>query len=431
MRWPSWARTDRRSGRRCSPGSPRPPPTPPTRDADARSPRGRRPGPAAVTTLPRLALAASSTRRRPGPRRGAARAHPEVVPSRGHARLHARALGRRQRVVARSSPATSSAPRRTCATTGPSPPPWASPMYALVRAAVDGRPGLCAGRAGGRRHRAGPGRGARRAGGQRQRPGPRHQPPVGGGRRAGRRGRHAGARRTATTLDESMGPWVPIGRAFMHAVCGEVSAARAELDVASSRLPELPLDSEWLPAVTQAAEAVQLVGGPPGGPLAPRRLLPHADLCVVEGIGAMLRGSVHRHLGGLAALLGDRAAAEAPLRAGARGEPPDGGPAARRADPRPTRRRPSGTRPARQGEALYAEMGVTGRLGRGCGRRGRIGPGGRQRVPLGRGDVAARLRGHRTRHATARGCATSRCCSPPGPAGAGGGAGRGAGVRRR
>ena len=166
-------------------------------------------------------------------------------------------------------------------------------------------------------------------------------------------------------LDDGMGPWVPIARGFMHAVCGEVSAARASLDAAVGRLPELPLDSEWLPAVTQAAEAVHLVGGHPVARWLHDALEPHADLFVVEGIGALLRGSVERHLGVLAALLGDRdgsgrhfeRALEANRRMGSRllvartlydaatalGDPE------RLAEAR----------------ALYAEMGVTGRLERG------------------------------------------------------------------
>lgn len=166
-------------------------------------------------------------------------------------------------------------------------------------------------------------------------------------------------------FDDSMGPWVPIARGFMHATCGEVSAARSSLDAAVTRLPQLPHDSEWLPALTQAAETVQLVGGHQVARWLHDALLPHAGLFVVEGIGALLRGSVERHLGGLAALLGDRAAAvghferalEANRRTGARllvartlyDAATALGDADRLAEAR----------------ALYAEMGVTGRLGRG------------------------------------------------------------------
>lgn len=165
-------------------------------------------------------------------------------------------------------------------------------------------------------------------------------------------------------LDDSLGPWAPIGRAFMHAVCGEASAARAELDVAVDRLPELPLDSEWLPAVTQAAEAVQIVGGHPVARWVHDALLLHKDLCVVEGIAAMLRGSVERHLGGLAALLGDRTAAKAHFeravetnrRMGARLL------VARTLHDAATSLGDEDR--LAQARELYAEMGVTGRLGR-------------------------------------------------------------------
>lgn len=112
------------------------------------------------------------------------------------------------------------------------------------------------------------------------------------------------------TLDESAGPWVPITLALRHAVEGDRSAALARLDAAADRLPALPRDSEWLATITQAAEAVQLVGGHPVARWLYDELLPYAPLHAVEGIGAMLRGSVERHLGVLAALLGERATAE-------------------------------------------------------------------------------------------------------------------------
>jgi tetratricopeptide (TPR) repeat protein len=112
-------------------------------------------------------------------------------------------------------------------------------------------------------------------------------------------------------LDESMGPWVPITLALVHACLGEVSAARASLDAAADRLATLPRDSEWLPSLTQAAEAALLVGGHPLAGWLYEALAPYADLFVVEGIAAVPRGSVARHLGILAALLGDRTGAEA------------------------------------------------------------------------------------------------------------------------
>jgi tetratricopeptide (TPR) repeat protein len=167
-------------------------------------------------------------------------------------------------------------------------------------------------------------------------------------------------------FDEGMGPWVNIAKGFMHATCGEVSAARAALDASVSRLPELPLDSEWLPAVTQAAEAVQLVGGHPVAGWLYEALLPHADLFVVEGIGALLRGSVERHLGGLAALLGDRTAADGHFE---RAEAANRRTGARLLVARTLYDAATslgdGTRLA-EARSLYADMGVTRRLGRGA-----------------------------------------------------------------
>jgi tetratricopeptide (TPR) repeat protein len=111
-------------------------------------------------------------------------------------------------------------------------------------------------------------------------------------------------------LDESMGPWVPVTLALVHASVGEIHAARASLDGAADRLVALPRDSEWLPTLTQAAEAVLLVGGHPLAQWLYEALSPYADQFVVEGIAAVPRGSVERHLGVLAALVGNRPAAE-------------------------------------------------------------------------------------------------------------------------
>jgi tetratricopeptide (TPR) repeat protein len=109
--------------------------------------------------------------------------------------------------------------------------------------------------------------------------------------------------------DESMGPWVPITLALADAQLGNDAAARARLDAAMTVLDELPRDSEWLASLTQAAEAVALVGGHAIGERLYDLLAPFADVFVVEGIGAAPRGSVQRHLGLLAAARGDRATA--------------------------------------------------------------------------------------------------------------------------
>ena len=110
-------------------------------------------------------------------------------------------------------------------------------------------------------------------------------------------------------LDDGLGPWVPISKALFVAQVGDLDIARHRLDSAPALLEALPRDSEWLPTVTQAAEAVALVGGHPIADWIYDALLPFEELHVVEGIGAVARGSVARHLGLLAGVRGDRRAA--------------------------------------------------------------------------------------------------------------------------
>jgi hypothetical protein len=107
-------------------------------------------------------------------------------------------------------------------------------------------------------------------------------------------------------LDDASGPWVPITRTLHDAQLGNWSAARARLDTAVRLLESLPRDSEWLSTTTQAAEAVALVGGHPVAAWLYQALLPFADRFIIEGIGAVPRGSVERHLGQLAASPGTR-----------------------------------------------------------------------------------------------------------------------------
>ena len=76
----------------------------------------------------------------------------------------------------------------------------------------------------------------------------------------------------------------------------------------------LARDSEWLPVVAQVAETLALIGSAdphPAARWAYDALAPYAGLFVVEGIGAAVRGPVHRHLALLADVLGDREAAAA------------------------------------------------------------------------------------------------------------------------
>jgi hypothetical protein len=111
-------------------------------------------------------------------------------------------------------------------------------------------------------------------------------------------------------MKQMPGAWVPISLAHARATAGDIDTARAELGALPERIAALSRDSEWLPTLAQAVYAVAGVGGHPFARALYEMLLPYADLFVVEGIGAGLRGSVHRHLGILAAVSGDRAAAE-------------------------------------------------------------------------------------------------------------------------
>ncbi|GAA2095695.1 hypothetical protein GCM10009841_06980 [Microlunatus panaciterrae] len=107
------------------------------------------------------------------------------------------------------------------------------------------------------------------------------------------------------------GVWAYVTRALVSAQLGETDRARVELDAAVPLLRRAPRDSEWLPMMAQFAEVVAVLGPHPAAAPVYDELAPYADLFVVEGIGAALRGPVHRHLGLLAAVLGRRAAAEA------------------------------------------------------------------------------------------------------------------------
>jgi hypothetical protein len=94
---------------------------------------------------------------------------------------------------------------------------------------------------------------------------------------------------------------------------GRTEEARNRLDALAQRLPTAEEDSEWLPMMDQIAELVSGLGGHPIGAQVYAALLPYAQLYVVEGIGAVLRGPVERPLGLLAAAAGDPATARVHL----------------------------------------------------------------------------------------------------------------------
>ena len=105
------------------------------------------------------------------------------------------------------------------------------------------------------------------------------------------------------------GIWPQIARGLLLAQLGLLDDARAQLDATAPQLPSAPRDSEWLPLMAQVAELVGIIGAHPAAMWAYEALLPYAELFVVEGIGAAVRGPVHYPLGLLAAAMGDRAAA--------------------------------------------------------------------------------------------------------------------------
>jgi hypothetical protein len=127
----------------------------------------------------------------------------------------------------------------------------------------------------------------------------------------GEAGDRAGIQALIGGLDERHldTPWAQISLALVAAQLGRDTEARARLDAVAPQLADLPLDSEWLASMAQVAETVALIGGHTVVPWVRERLAPYADLFVVEGIGAAVRGPVHRHLALLAAAAGDPQAA--------------------------------------------------------------------------------------------------------------------------
>lgn len=105
--------------------------------------------------------------------------------------------------------------------------------------------------------------------------------------------------------------WARVALAMVHAQLGRRQAARVLFDRLVDELPGAPVDSEWLPMLGQVAETVELVGPHPIAAWAHAAMMPHRHRHVVEGIAAVMRGSVERPLGTLAAALGDREGARA------------------------------------------------------------------------------------------------------------------------
>jgi type II secretory pathway predicted ATPase ExeA len=108
---------------------------------------------------------------------------------------------------------------------------------------------------------------------------------------------------------ELAGVWPQIVRGLLLAQLGRIDDARAQLDVTAPQLPATPRDSEWLPMLAQLALLIHIIGAHPVAAWAYEVLSPYAELFVVEGIGAAVRGPVNHSLGLLAVSMGNRTAA--------------------------------------------------------------------------------------------------------------------------
>jgi tetratricopeptide (TPR) repeat protein len=106
-------------------------------------------------------------------------------------------------------------------------------------------------------------------------------------------------------IEEVPAVWAQVALALMAAETGRTAAAVTRLDSVAPRLATATRDSEWIPMLCQVAELIGHIGGHPVASWAYEALRPYADQLAVEGIGAAIRGSVHRHLGLLAAALGN------------------------------------------------------------------------------------------------------------------------------
>jgi len=87
-------------------------------------------------------------------------------------------------------------------------------------------------------------------------------------------------------LERIPGVWPLVARALCAAQLGQWGPARALLDTAAARLPDVERDSEWLPMVCQVAETVGGLGPHPAAAWAYDALLPYRSLFAVEGSAA-------------------------------------------------------------------------------------------------------------------------------------------------
>ena len=109
-----------------------------------------------------------------------------------------------------------------------------------------------------------------------------------------------------------------LGEAMLLAEIGELDAARSALaPFIASRFDTVPRDSLWFASLACAARAAETLSDASSAVLVADLLTPAADRVIVLGQGAVCWGSVHRLLGPLAALLGERDAAVSHYRAAA------------------------------------------------------------------------------------------------------------------
>ncbi|MHC1559036.1 AAA family ATPase [Actinomycetospora sp. C-140] len=104
----------------------------------------------------------------------------------------------------------------------------------------------------------------------------------------------------------------PVTKVYLARVDPEGAGPAALADLPRA-LETLPRDSEWLPLLCTAAEVLHDAPDPDVAARVHELLAPYRDRCGVEGINAAWLGSVRRHLGMVAAVLGRGADAEAHL----------------------------------------------------------------------------------------------------------------------
>jgi hypothetical protein len=110
------------------------------------------------------------------------------------------------------------------------------------------------------------------------------------------------------------GPAYRSSYAWLLAARGDSGRARAELDAVMAA--GSAFDANWLSAQAECAEACILLGAADHAAVLYERLTPYAGRPATAGRAVCSYGSIDRHLGGLASLLGRREDAERHLRAG-------------------------------------------------------------------------------------------------------------------